>query len=217
MFNNVSLSREKQQSLLAKVYLWMFVGLLITAFTAFKVSHSDAAMHATKNALLFIVIFKLVLVTVISWFIEKMHPVVAGILFLVYSVSTGFFLSFVLLAYTEASVASAFITTAGVFGLMSLYGVTTKRDLTSLGSFLFMGLIGLILASVVNIFIGSGPMDFVISIVGLLIFMGLTAFDTQKILNDRRYSKYPVLGALTLYLDFINMFLYILKIFGNKK
>lgn len=215
--STISLSKEKQQSILAKVYAYMFIGLLITALTSYEVSQNMAALELTKNTFFLIVLFQLGLVVVLSFFITKIHPVMATGLFILYSISTGVVLSLILLAYTESSVTSAFVTTAGVFGLSSFYAVTTKRNLNSWGGYLFMGLIGLILSSVVNFFIGSGPMDFVISLIGVVLFIGLTAYDTQKITTNRAYAIYPVLGAFILYLDFINMFLYILRLFGSRK
>lgn len=215
--STISLSKEKQQSVLAKVYAYMFIGLLITAFTSYEISQNIAALELTNNSFFLIVLFQLGLVVVLSFFITRIHPVLATGLFILYSISTGVVLSLVLLAYTQASVVSAFVTTAGVFGLSSFYAVTTKRNLNSWGGYLFMGLIGLILSTVINFFIGSGPMDFTISIIGVVLFIGLTAYDTQKIITNRSYASYPVLGAFILYLDFINMFLYILRLFGSKK
>ena len=155
--------------------------------------------------------------------VMQMSAAQATGVFMLYSALTGVTLSFVFLAYTAASLTSTFLVTAGTFGAMSFYGYTTKRDLTAMGSFLFMGLIGIIIASVVNIFIGSTMVQFVVSVLGVIIFVGLTAYDTQQIKNmyyaadsGEVVTKKSIMGALRLYLDFLNMFLFLLQLFGNR-
>jgi FtsH-binding integral membrane protein len=204
-----------QTMILQKVYLWMAVGLGITAIASFYTMQSEEMMDVAQKGFLGFVIVELALVFVISWFIKRISPSVAGALFLVYAALNGITLSLVVSHYTSDSVAIAFTVTAGTFIATSFYGITTKRDLSSLGSILFMLLIGLILASLVNLFLHSSMMEFVLSILGVVVFVGLTAYDTQKIKNN--YYASPIMGALALYLDFINLFLYMLRLFGSKK
>lgn len=211
------------------VYQWMTVGLLVTAGTAYYVAGSPAILQALFGSgfgiiVLAIAVFALPLVLMGA--IARLSAFAATAIFVVYSALMGAFLSSVLLVYTGASVMQAFLTTAGMFAAMSIYGTVTKRDLTSMGSFLMMGLIGLIIAMVVNIFLKSAAMTFVISAVGVLIFTGLTAYDTQRIrafgenapLGDTTaLRRGALLGALTLYLDFINLFLMLLRIMGDRR
>ena len=211
------------------VYQWMALGLGVTAVAAFLTAQSPAMQQIIfGNQLVFfgLIIGELLLVIGISAGIRRMSASTASGLFLLYSALNGLTLSFVLLLYTGESVAMTFVICAGMFGAMSIYGMTTKKDLTSWGSFLFMGLIGIILASVVNIFLRSSAMHFVISIIGVIIFTGLTAYDTQKLkvmgetapANDATAVRRGViLGALTLYLDFINLFLMLLRLFGSSR
>jgi FtsH-binding integral membrane protein len=209
------------------VYQWMTIGLGLTAVVAYAVVSSEAAINFIfGNTMVFwgLIIGELLLVVAISGAINKMSAATASGLFMLYSAMNGATLSAVLLAYTGASVFSTFLVCAGMFGAMSVYGMTTKKDLTSMGSFLFMGLIGIIIASVVNIFLQSPAMHFVISGVGVLIFTGLTAYDTQKLkamgesapMDDATaVRRGTILGALTLYLDFINLFLMLLRFMGQ--
>jgi uncharacterized protein len=211
------------------VYGWMSMGLGLTALAAFMTVSSPAAMQfvfGTSGVFFGLIIGELVLVMVISMAIARLSAATASLLFLLYSALNGVTLSAVLLAYTGASVVSAFVICAGMFGAMSIYGLVTGKDLTSWGSFLFMGLIGILLASVVNIFVKSSGMDFIISGIGVLVFVGLTAYDTQKLKimgesapNDDATAvrRGTILGALTLYLDFINLFLMLLRLFGSRR
>jgi len=176
------------------------------------------------SILLPLIIVELVLVLVLSWAINKISTAVASVLFVLYSLITGATLSVVLLAYTGASVLLTFIIAASVFGFMSVYGYFTKTDLTSFGKIMIMGLFGIIIASIANYFIGSTMTDYVISWVGVVLFTGLTAYDTQKLknigdasLDGETKSKAAILGALTLYLDFINLFLKLLSLFGKRR
>ena len=164
------------------------------------------------------------LVILISWRIDKLQPATALTLFMVYAGALGLMLSSIFLTYTGTSITRVFFISAASFGALSLYGYTTQRDLSPIGSFLIMGLIGLVIAMVVNMFLKSGPLDFVISAAGVLIFAGLTAWDTQKIKemydpNDDGTitGRKSVMGALTLYLDFINLFLFLLRLFGDRR
>jgi len=231
-FNTISARETKVEVLNAfmrGVYQWMALGLGVTAVAAFLTAQSPAMQQIIfGNQLVFfgLIIGELLLVIGISAGIRRMSASTASGLFLLYSALNGLTLSFVLLLYTGESVAMTFVICAGMFGAMSIYGMTTKKDLTSWGSFLFMGLIGIILASVVNIFLRSSAMHFVISIIGVIIFTGLTAYDTQKLkvmgetapANDATAVRRGViLGALTLYLDFINLFLMLLRLFGSSR
>ncbi|QIG06757.1 Bax inhibitor-1/YccA family protein [Proteus sp. ZN5] len=217
------------QTFMAQVYGWMTVGLLLTAFVAYYVASSYALQEmifSSKVVFFGLIIAQLGLVFVLSGMVHKMSGAMATSLFMLYSVLTGVTISSVLLVYTASSIASTFFICAAMFGALSVYGYTTKRSLTGMGSFLFMGLIGIIIASIVNIFMQSSMMSMVISYAGVLIFAGLTAYDTQKLKdmgneinqedkeNMRRYS---IMGALTLYLDFINLFLMLLRILGDRR
>ena len=207
---------------MGKVYLWMTLALLITGFTAYSVAQSVSLM--TVMFVHPLMVFgicgaEIALVFIISSRIRKLGLTQATILFILYSLLNGVTLSFTLLVYQEASIAKAFFITAGTFGIMSLYGYTTKKDLSSIGKLLFFALIGLVIATIVNLFCKSSGFD--------LIFIGLTAWDSQKIKKilieesqygvDEHSQKIALLGALELYLDFVNLFIYILRIFGNKK
>ncbi len=219
-------ARVEVNSFIQSVYSWMTLGLGLTGGVAWFVANSPISGMLRNNQILFfgIIIVELALVFSISARIHKMRASTATGLFLLYAGLNGLTLSFIFLAYTAASIASTFFICAGMFGACSVYGYVTKRDLTSLGGFLFMGLIGIILASVVNIFLRSPAIYWIISYVGVFIFMGLTAYDTQKI-KAMAYSqpagleagvirKGAILGALSLYLDFLNMFIFLLHIFG---
>ena len=211
---------------LGRVYAWMFLGLLVTAGTAFVVASSAPLIEALiLNRLVFwvLVLGQLGLVVYLSARVDKMSPVTAGALFLVYSATVGITTSVILLVYTGASLFSTFVVTAGMFGALAVYGTFTKRSLAGVGQFMFMGLIGLIIASVVNLFVQNSAVDFVISVVGVLVFTGLTAWDAQRLkemavaLPDGRTGSYAVVGALSLYLDFINLFFFLLRFMGNRR
>ncbi len=212
-----------------RVFSWMTLGLLGSALSAYLTASSPTIIsYLIGNKIFFfgLVILELILVVWISASVTR--PTTSqrvGNLFIIYSLVNGVTLSVVLLAFTATSVGTTFVITAGMFGAMSLYGATTKRDITSWGSFLFMGLVGIILASVVNLFIKSGPLSMTISLLGVAIFVGLTAYDTQKLkqlaahsrLDTEEGQKIALLGALTLYLDFINLFLHLLQFFGKRR
>jgi FtsH-binding integral membrane protein len=204
----------------------MFVGLLVTAATAFTVGSSPAIIAIIfVNRLVFwaLIIAQLGLVFYLSARVEKVAPATAAGLFILYSALVGVTSSVILLLYTGASIASTFIITAGMFGATAVFGTVTRRSLAGLGQFLFMGLIGVILASVVGFFWHSDALQFVISVVGVLVFTGLTAWDAQRLkqmavaLPDGRVGSYAVVGALSLYLDFINLFFFLLRFTGNRR
>jgi len=169
-----------------------------------------------------LIIVELGIVAFLSFRITKMSPATAASAFLVYSFLNGLTLSVIFWAYTQASIVQAFLTAAAMFGAMSVYGLVTKRDLTTWGSFFFMGLIGIVICSLVNIFLHSNGLSFVISIVGVIVFLGLTAWDNQKLktmatVTGPMQENVAVIGALALYLDFINLFLFLLRLFGNRR
>ena len=211
-------------ALMRKVYTWMTLALLITGVTAYGVASSPTLLMTlmTSRGLLFgLIIAELALVFIITGALQRLSLTTATLLFIVYSVLNGAMLSSVV--YTMTNIAKVFFITAGTFGAMAFYGYTTKKDLTSLGKILFMALIGLIIATVVNMFLKSSGFDYILSYAGVAIFVGLTAWDSQKIkqMLQTQYDmsegaqKLALIGALTLYLDFINLFLYLLRIFGG--
>ncbi|WP_082795970.1 Bax inhibitor-1/YccA family protein [Flammeovirga sp. SJP92] len=211
-----------QSSFMTKVYGWMSGGLLLTAFVAMFVANNASNMPLVTNNFWILIIAQFGLVFFLSARIHKMSSATATILFMVYSGLTGVTLSTIFYVYPLANIGSTFLITAGTFIGMSIYGLTTKKDLTSMGNLLIMALFGLILTSIVNIFIGSSMLYWISSAVGVLIFVGLIAYDSQK-LKEMSYAiadgesaqKMAILGALSLYLDFINLFLYLLRFFGG--
>jgi FtsH-binding integral membrane protein len=214
----------RQNTLIRQVYAWMGAGLAITALMALVTLSSPEVLKAIMgNRLLFygLMIGELALVFTLSGAINRLSATTATLLFVAYSALNGVTLSIVALVYTANSIASTFVITAGMFGAMSIFGYLTKRDLTSWGSFLFMGLIGVVIASIVNIFVGSSAVSWVISGIGVIVFTGLTAYDTWKIkemaAQGTEGRKPAILGALTLYLDFINLFLMLLRFTGNRR
>jgi len=215
-----------QTLLIRKVYVWMCLALLITAGTAYRVSNSEEILRvifSSKMSFFGIIIAQFAIVWFLSARIKTLTFTTATVLFALYSVLMGVTMSCIFLAYTQSSIASTFFITAGTFAVMSIYGFTTKRDLTSIGGLLIMALVGLIIASVVNYFLKSSMFDLIISCIGVLIFVGLTAYDTQKIKalmnqeNTEENQKMAIIGSLMLYLDFINLFLFLLRIFGRRR
>ncbi len=215
-------------ALMKSVYMWMTLALGITGVVALYVAQSTELMYSIfSNSILFwgLIIGEFALVMIISARIDKMSFSTSLLLFLLYSLVNGLTLSVIFAAYTKESVATTFFVTAGTFGIMSLIGYFTKKDLSKLGGILFMLLIGLIIATVVNIFWANSTMYWIITYAGVLIFVGLTIYDTNKIKAMLEYhqgdevitQKIALMGALTLYLDFINLFLYLLRILGDRK
>ncbi len=216
---------EGLRTYMLSVYNYMASGLALTGVVAFFVANTPVLMDAVFGTpLIWLVMFSpLIIVFMLSARIHKMSVVAAQATFWVFATLMGMSLASIFIVYTGTSIARVFFITAGVFGAMSLYGYTTKRDLTGWGSFLFMGLIGVIIASIVNIFLGSSMLYFAISVIGVLVFTGLTAYDTQKIKEmyvesdaSAVATKKAIMGALRLYLDFINLFLMLLRLFGNR-
>jgi FtsH-binding integral membrane protein len=217
---------ERVSAFLGRVYAWMFLGLLVTAVTAFAVASSETLIEALiLNRLVFWMLLfgQLGLVIFLSRRVGKMSPALAGSLFILYSATVGITTSVILLVYTGASIVSTFVITAGMFGTLALFGTFTKRSLAGVGQFMFMGLIGLILAMVVNLFWQNDALSFVITVIGVLVFTGLTAWDAQRMkqmavaLPDGRVGAYAVVGALSLYLDFINLFFFLLRLLGGRR
>ena len=214
--------------LMRKVYVWMTLALVITGFTAYGVATSPGVLQLIfGNKILFwgMIIAELALVIGVSAAINRLSLTMATLMFILYSVINGALFSSIFLIYTASSIATVFFITAGTFGVMALIGYTTKTDLTSIGKYLFMALIGLIIATLVNMFIKSEGFTYILSYIGVLIFVGLTAYDSQKIKQmllqapdaGEGAQKLALLGALTLYLDFINLFIYLLRIFGRRE
>jgi FtsH-binding integral membrane protein len=209
------------------VYAWMASGLALTAVVAWWVSTQPQLMMSLYRGgmIWLLVILQLGLVIALSAAITKINSAVATLMFMVYAALNGLTLAALFVIYTRASLAGAFVVTAGTFGAMSLYGFTTRRDLTQYGSLLLMALIGLIIASVVNIFFASSTLYWLVTYAGVLIFVGLTAYDTQKLLqiadqtahSPEMSARFAIYGALSLYLDFINLFIYMLRIMGDRR
>lgn len=212
------------------VYAWMSCGLLMTALTAMVVAGQPDIIYAiATNKLLMWGLFgaELGLVLWLSARIDKMSSMTAGIMFAAYAILNGVTMSFIFFAYTMESIATTFFTTAGTFGVMSLIGYTTKKDLSGIGRILIMLLVGLVIATIVNMFVASSGLSLILNYVGIIIFVGLTAYDTQKIKgmvneasmygDEEQTNKLALMGSLTLYLDFINLFLYLLRFMGNRK
>jgi hypothetical protein len=221
-------AREIDQGLrsyMLRVYNYMGTALAVSGIVAIFSSQSEALMSAIYGSPLqwVVMLAPLGMVFFLSARVNKMSASAAQTTFWVFSALMGLSLSYIFLVYTPVSIVRVFFITAGTFGAMSLYGYTTKRDLSGMGSFLMMGLFGIIIASVVNIFMQSSAMQFAISVIGVLVFVGLTAYDTQKIRENylasdgsETMSKKAIMGALMLYLDFINLFLMLLHLFGNR-
>ena len=215
-----------QTRVINQVYLWMTLGLALTGATAFFVASTDSIKQVIfGNQIVFwgLVIAELGLVFVISGLISRLSAAAATGLFFLYSALNGLTLASIFLVYNLGSIAGVFLITAGTFGVMSLYGITTKTDLTKIGNLLFMALIGMVIAGLVNIFIGSSVLSLIISVIGVVVFTGLTAYDAQRIkemstaaLDGESEGKIAVLGALSLYLNFINLFLSLLRLFGSR-
>ena len=221
-------AQAEQTRFLLKVYNWMAGGLVTTGVIAYASANSETVLNILLSNRLIpiaLIIAQFAMVIALAGWVMKMSAKMASLLFFGYAILTGLTFSFIFLAYTNSSIASTFVITAGTFGAMSLYGATTKKDLSSWGSFLFMGLIGIIIASVVNIFLHSSMLSWVVSCIGVLVFTGLTAYDTQKILRmniignegTEEDTKEAIRGALTLYLDFINLFLMLLRLMGDRR
>jgi len=220
---------ETFSAVLRRVYVWMTLGLLVTAGTAAFVSISPLFQVLAGQPLIFValMIAELGLVVGLSWGINRLSPATATLLFLLYAILNGLTFSVLFVVYTLGSVTSTFLATAALFGVMSILGYTTKMDLSRMGSFLFMGLIGLLIAMLVNVFWTNTILGWIVTFAGILIFLGLTFFDTQRIKrmtaaalqqgDENVQARMGILGALSLYLDFINLFLFILRLGGRRR
>lgn len=229
--NQITLTQARQEAstiFLAKVFNWMAIGLGLTGVVAYLTASSGIAMQIVSSPLLMILVLaELGMVFFLSARVDKLQASTATGLFIGYAVLNGVTLSTIFLAYTRSSIAGTFFITAAMFGAMAIYGLVTKRDLSGFGSFLFMGLIGILVASLVNMFFQSSAMSWVISMVGVLVFTGLTAYDVQRIKSigeqgimtqgEEMIKKGSIMGALALYLDFINLFLMMLRLFGGSR
>lgn len=229
--NTMTLAQARHEAstiFLAKVFNWMAIGLAVTGVLAYFTAQTGLALTIASSPLFVVLILaELGMVFYLSARVEKIQSGTATALFIGYSVLNGLTLSTIFLAYTRASIGSTFLITAGMFGSMAVYGMVTKRDLSGMGSFMFMGLIGIILASIVNIFLQSSSLYWAISVIGVLVFVGLTAYDVQKIKTmgeqgimeqgESAIQKGAIIGALALYLDFINLFLMLLRFFGGSR
>ena len=226
--NSMSVAQVRQEVstvFLAKVFNWMAVGLGLTGVTAFVTSQTVLARMIMGTPLVFVLMIAVIgLPIYLQVRINKLSASKATGFFVAYSIVMGMFLSSIFLMYTATSIASTFFITSGMFGAMAVYGLVTKRDLSGMGSFMFMGLIGIILASIVNMFLHSSALHWTISVIGVLVFVGLTAYDVQRIKQigeqgimeqgESAIRKGAIIGALALYLDFINLFLMILRFVG---
>ena len=229
------LSSERQMDvseafpvLMRKVYVWMGLALLITGMTAYYVATNESIMTAilSSKALFYgLLIAEFGLVIAVSAAIDRLSLLTATLLFILYSIINGVTMSIIFLVFTASSIASVFFITAGTFGAMAAIGYTTKADLSSMGKIMYMALIGLIIATVVNFFLKSDGLTMILSYIGVIVFVGLTAWDSQKIKRmlltapdaGEAAQKVALLGALTLYLDFVNLFIYLLRIFGRRR
>lgn len=230
MNQQLSIAQQEQaiKSFLPRVYLWMTLGLLVTAAVAWTTANSETIQTLVfGNSFVVIGLFiaQIVLVVALSAAISRLSPAIATLIFFAYSALTGLVFSILFIAYTLPSLAATFVATAGMFGVMSIIGLTTGMDLTKIGNIAFMALIGIIIASVVNLFIGSTVLATIISIVGVLVFIVLIARDSQRLkvmaaqvdVNSDQGQKASIMGALVLYLDFINLFLFLLRLTGNRR
>ena len=219
-------AKALENSFVSKVYGWMSLGLLTTAAVSYWVVNTPAMLKfifSSRWIFFGLLIGELILVGYLSAAINKISTKSAQILFFLYAGLNGLTLSFIFLVYTASSIASTFLVTALTFGVMSVYGYTTKKDLTGMGNFMLMGLLGIIIASLVNIFLHSPAVYWVVTYIGVFVFVGLAAYDAQRIknmaqegLSGSNYQKAAILGALAVYLDFINLFLFLLRIMGRR-
>jgi FtsH-binding integral membrane protein len=226
--NSVSLTESQTdvQAFMSRVYLWMATALMVTAIVSAAVAANQAFQIQLISSPLFLILIigELAVVLVLSLLVNRLSVIAATILFFAYAGLTGVTLSIIFLVYTDASITATFGVTAGTFALMSAIGYFTKMDLTRLGGFLLMGLIGVVLGSIVNLFLQNSALYWIITYVGILIFVGLTAYDTQKLkrmaaagLSGEAEHKASIIGALRLYLDFINLFLMLLRVMGRRR
>lgn len=220
---NNTLIQESQRAFMSRVYGWMFAGLLITGGMALFTVSNEPLLRLVASWMVPMLLAELGLVFVLSMAARKLSGAVAGLMFVVYAALTGMTCSIYFLVYTAGSIGQAFLLTGGIFGAMSLYGTITKKDLSGWGAFLFMGLVGVIIAGFVNIFLRNDMLGFVSACACVVVFSGLTAYDTQKLRQLHATTGFSsaatvsIIGALELYLDFINLFLALLRLFGRRR
>lgn len=220
---NDTLIQESQRAFMSRVYGWMFAGLLITGGMALFTATNETLRQLVASWMVPMLLAELGLVFVLSMAARKLSGAVAGLMFVVYAALTGMTCSIYFLVYTAGSIGEAFLLTGGIFGAMSLYGTITKKDLSGWGAFLFMGLVGVIVAGFVNIFVRNDMLGFVSACACVVVFSGLTAYDTQKLRQLHATTGFSsaatvsIIGALELYLDFINLFLSLLRLFGRRR
>jgi len=228
LFSSPEQVAQEQQRFIAKVYGWMAGALAITGLTAWLTASSEGMLQfivLNRGVFIFLIIAQLLLVGALAGWVSKMSSQVVTLIFVLYSVLTGFVFSALFLIYTSGSLATTFLITGGMFAVMSIYGWRTGNDLTKFGSLLFMALIGLIIASLVNLFLNSEMLYWITTYVGVFVFTGLIAYKTQNIKNlaghlqegSDEYNKSAVMGAFSLYLSFVNLFLMLLRIFGRRR
>lgn len=222
-------TRTGLQTYMAQVYGWMACGLFLTAFVSWYTVQSPVLLEfvfSSQITFIGLIVLQLVLVMALSAMVHKLSASAATGMFMLYAALTGVTISSIFLRYTYSSIVSTFVVSGGMFAVISLYGYTTRRDLSGFGSLLFMGLIGIVLASLVNFWLKSEALMWAVTYIGVFVFVGLTAYDTQKLkhignqidVNDStNLRRYSIMGALTLYLDFINLFLMLLRIMGNRR
>ena len=218
-------SENKMSKFFSKVYLWMFIGLLTSGVVAYYTAVTESMLYFVSKYFTFIIILELIVVIAFTALRRKVSPLVAKILFLVYSIISGITLSSIFLVYEIGSIGMVFLSSALMFGLLAIYGYVTKTSLTSLGKILLFALIAVVIMSIINMFIGNSSFSIFISIVSIVIFLGLAAYDMQKLKavynyyenDEAELSKASIYGALDLYLDFINIFLDLLRLFGKSR
>ena len=221
--NQQILSDEATRTYMGAVYRWMVAGLAITGVTAVAVASNAALQQAVLGLYLPLIIGELLLVVALSFLAPKVSAPIAALMFTGYAFMTGLTFSVLFLVYSLGSIGSTFFITAGAFGALSIYGTVTKKNLSGWSTFLFMGLFGIILAGIVNLFLASSALSFVIACAGVLVFAGLTAYDTQKLrahhanMGHKSRGSAAITGALILYLDFINLFLMLLRLVGDRR
>jgi uncharacterized protein len=217
------LVQESQRAFMSRVHGWMFAGLLVTGLAALFTLSNEGLLRTVAQYRMGFIVAELGLVLALSFLAPRLSGPVAAAMFMGYSVLTGMTLSVLFLIYTAGSIAQVFFITGAVYGTMAVYGTVTKKDLSGWGTFLFMGLIGILIAGVVNIFVRSDMVSFVTACAGVLVFAGLTAYDIQKLREYHAGTGFnsaatvSIVGALTLYLDFINLFLSLLRLLGRRR
>lgn len=219
---------EKQSNGLSRfitgVYAWMFIGLLVSGVTAYVTANTPSILKFVFSNFFLVIIAELIVVIAFSALLKKVSPIVAKLLFIIYAVINGLTLSSIFIVYELGSITLIFVSSAILFGALAIYGYTTNQDLTSLGRMMFFGLIAILIASLINLFVGNSTLDIILCVVGIVVFLALTAWDMQRIKgiynsceDDEMINKLSIYGALELYLDFINIFLRLLQLFGKSK